>query len=73
MVGHGGSSADSYPADPTSHISSHCAVTILLCPAICTWLSERVTVNQASAKLLQQLLEQYARITQNNGSQQKTK
>ena len=25
MVGHGGSSAGSYLADPTSHILSHCA------------------------------------------------
>ena len=25
MVGHGGSSAGSYLADPTSHIPSHCA------------------------------------------------
>ena len=29
MVGHGGSSAGSYLADPTSPIPSHCAVIIL--------------------------------------------
>ena len=29
MVGHGGSSAASYLADPTSPIPSHCAVIIL--------------------------------------------
>ena len=29
MVGHGGSSAGSYLADPTSPIPSHCAVTTL--------------------------------------------
>ena len=29
MVGHGGSSAGSYLADPTSPIPSHCAVVIL--------------------------------------------
>ena len=29
MVGHGGSSAGSYLADPTSPITSHCAVIIL--------------------------------------------
>ena len=29
MLGHGGSSAGSYLADPTSPIPSHCAVTIL--------------------------------------------
>ena len=30
MLGHGGSSAGSYLADPTSPIPSHCAVIILL-------------------------------------------
>ena len=29
MIGHGGSSASSYLADPTSPIPSHCAVIIL--------------------------------------------
>ena len=35
MVGHGGSSAGSYLADPTSPIPSHCAVIILFkkCPS----------------------------------------
>ena len=33
MVGHGGSSAGSYLATPTSHIPSHCAVFILFKPA----------------------------------------
>ena len=39
MVGHEGSSAGSYLADPTSPIPSHCAVIILL---------KRVAVHQLS-------------------------
>ena len=35
MLGHGGSSAGSYLADPTSPIPSHCAVIILF-----QWLTE---------------------------------
>ena len=31
MVGHGGSSAGSYPADPTSPIPSHCASVVVTC------------------------------------------
>ena len=36
MLGHGGSSAGSYLADPTSPIPSHCAVIILIIPLVYT-------------------------------------
>ena len=45
MLGHGGSSAGSYLADPTSPIPSHCAVIILL---------KSVPVNQLSRLELKQ-------------------
>ena len=40
MVGHGGSSASSYLADPTSPIPSHCASTVM---------TSTVRVNKGSA------------------------
>ena len=46
MLGHGGSSAGSYLADPTSPIPSHCAVIILF---------QSVAVHQLSWLALQEL------------------
>ena len=45
MVGHGGSSAGSYLADPTSPIPSHCAVIIL-------FKSASIVVTRQKQKLL---------------------
>ena len=47
MVGHGGSSAGSYLADPTSPIPSHCSVIILF---------KGVPVHQLSWLALQELI-----------------
>ena len=49
MLGHGGSSAGSYLADPTSPIPSHCAVIILF---------QSVPVHQLSRLVLQELMQQ---------------
>ena len=46
MLGHGGSSAGSYLADPTSPIPSHCAVITLF---------QSVSVHQLSRLALQEL------------------
>ena len=47
MVGHGGSSAGSYLADPTSPIPSHCAVIILFkkCPSVSIVVTSTLRVN----------------------------
>ena len=47
MVRHGGSSAGSYLADPTSPIPSHCVVTILFkkCPSASIVVTSTLTVN----------------------------
>ena len=58
MLGHGGSSAGSYLADPTSPIPSHCAVIILF---------QSVTVHQLSWLALQELNEFVSLITLNLG------
>ena len=50
MLGHGGSSAGSYLADPTSPIPSHCAVIILF---------QSVPVHQLSSLALQELTNVY--------------
>ena len=47
MVGHGGSSAGSYLADPTTPIPSHCAVIILF---------KSVSVHQLSCLALKELI-----------------
>ena len=49
MVGHGGSSAGSYLADPTSSIPSHCA-------SIVTTSTLRVNLNHLSLNYVAQVL-----------------
>ena len=54
MVGHGGSSADSYLADPTSPIPSHCTVIILLKSVPvhqCIIVTSTLRINQVSDKV----------------------
>ena len=47
MLGHGGSSAGSYLADPTSPIPSHCAVIILFqCPSASIVATSTLRVNK---------------------------
>ena len=53
MVGHGGSSAGSYLADPTSPIPSHCAVIIYpvsKCRSASIVVTSTVRVNQHKAQ-----------------------